>query len=452
MASHDHGRLRTAFCSALFAIAAVTLSACSSGPVSGGDASPGLWSQRSVNAVSRPVSGSGVTAVTGLRKDGTLETAVSELSTGRRLWSRPATMAGRLAGMGVQPPAIVGAGGRSILVALEPQGSAPVLVARDARTGGQKWTRQVGSTFGPVGCGGYVCLSEDTAHKDAHFAVLDPATGKAAWEMPGIGEVEWSDGRRAVVFRMAAHPVLEARELSTGRSVWTYPVEQAVGTGVNLSGGWAFGALGGETLVGYLAPYQEKQGKELSAYGFFGLRISDGGLAWARPRMLRLYPSAAPAVALITREVDDKGRYGGFAQLDPRTGQTISEITADKAPRTGWWLAFPPNLAAIGFLSRDHKGTAYDLRRATPVSLTGLRAWSFCTITPAALPIKGQQGFYPVAALCAYDLATGKQIGAPGPPPGWYTGATDGWRVWRDEAGALHGVHDAQGTIPGMYG
>ena len=68
---------------------------------------------------------------------------------------------------------------------------------------------------------------------------------------------------------------------------------------VNLSGGWAFGSLG-DTLVGYLAPYQAKKGEPLSTFGFFGLRLADGHLAWARPRMLRVYPSANPAVALIT--------------------------------------------------------------------------------------------------------------------------------------------------------
>lgn len=451
MASHDHRRLRTAIISAQLAVGCA-LSACSSS-ATGTSASAGLWADRTIDAVSRPVSGVGVTAVTDLRKDGTLETSVVELATGKRLWSRPSTMAGRVAGMGVQPPAIAGSGtpGQTVVADVEAEGATPFLVARDVRTGEERWTRQVGTTFGPARCGRYLCLSENTARKDAHFAAVDPATGKTVWQMPGIGEVEWSDGLHTVVFRMAAHPVLESHELATGKIVWSYPVEKAVGNGVNLSGGWSFGALGDDTLVGYVAPYQARQGKELSAYGFFALRISDGTQVWARPKMLRLYPSAAPAVALITREVDDKGRYGGFAQLDPRTGETISRISADKAPRTGWWLAFPADLSTIGFLSRDHKGTAYDLRKTTPVPPAGLHAWSFCTITPSALPIKGQPGFFPVAALCAYDLSTGKQVANPGPPPGWYTGATDGWRVWRDQSGTLHGIHDAEGTVPGMY-
>jgi outer membrane protein assembly factor BamB len=371
-------------------------------------------------------------------------------------------MVGRLAGMGVQSPALVGAG---VVVALEPQKQGKwnaTLVARDARTGQQKWTRPVDSTFGPVRCGPYLCMSEFTARKDARFVALDPATGRGMWKMPGIAEVEWSDdpaaagggqaaAPRVVVFRMAKHPTLESRDLKTGKTLWTFPVEQAVGMGVNLSGGWAFGAIG-DTLVGYLAPYQAKKTDPLSTFGFFGLRLTDGHPAWTRPRMLRVYPSANPAVTLITREVDPAGKYGGFSVLDPRTGQTSSRIPAEKAPHSAWWLAFPSDLSALGFLSKDHAGVAYDLHRATPVQVKGLKSWSFCTVDPGQLQIKGRPGFYPVAPLCAYDLATGKRIGDPGSPPAWYTGAVDGWRVWRDENGALHGAHDAKGTSPGMYG
>jgi hypothetical protein len=54
--------------------------------------------------------------------------------------------------------------------------------------------------------------------------------------------------------------------------------------------------------------------------------------------------------------------------------------------------------------------------------------------------------------LCPYDLKTGRRLDATNSvPPGWYTGSVDGWRVWRDERGALHGVHDGDGTSPGMY-
>ncbi|MCW2915937.1 MAG: hypothetical protein JWN52_4005 [Actinomycetia bacterium] len=466
MAPHIHIRLRSAVIPTHMAIgASLVIAGCSSGSGSDRAASAIGWADTGVNTVSKPMSGAGVTAVTSLSKGGALETAVYELAGGKRLWVRPATMAGRPAGMGVQPPAVVGAGGATVVVALEPQKKGKwnaTLVARDARTGQQKWTRPVDSTFGPVRCGPYLCLSEFTASKDARFVALDPATGRGMWKMPGIAEVEWSDGLgaagggqggapRVVVFRMAKHPALESRDLKTGKTLWSFPVEQAVGSGVNLSGGWAFGSLG-DALIGYLAPYQAKKGEPLSTFGFFGLRLADGQQTWARPGMLRVYPSANPAIALITREVDPSGRYGGFAQLDPRSGQTTSRIPAEKVPQSAWWLAFPSDLSTLGFLSKDHGGAAYDLHAATPVRLKGRKSWSFCTVDPAQLQIPGQPGFYPVASLCAYDLATGKRIGNPGPPPGWYTGAVDGWRVWRDENGALHGAHDAKGTSPGMYG
>ncbi|WP_308286892.1 outer membrane protein assembly factor BamB family protein [Actinomadura parmotrematis] len=429
--------------------------ACSGGGGDSGARAAQGWSAAGVNVVARPVTGAGVAAVTGLRPDGALETAVFDLAGGRRLWTRPATMAGRLTGMGVQPPAVAGSGTGAAVVALEPQrtGAAKAtLVARDARSGAQRWTRPVDTTFGPVRCGDLLCLSEDTARKSARFVALDPATGRRLWTMPGIAEVESADASRAVVFRLARHPTLEARALRTGRTLWTVPVEKVVGKGVNLSGGWTFGASGG-TLVGYLAPYRAAKGGRLSAFGFFGLRMSDGRPVWKRKRLLRVYPSASPAVALVTRQVTAAGGYGGFEQLDPATGRTLAALGADRAPKAAWWLAFPADLSRLAFLVRDAPGgVAYRLRDGARVPVKDGPAWSFCTMTPPELKITGHRGFFPIAPLCAYDLASGRKIAEPGAPPAWYTGAVDGWRVWRDERGVLHALKDARGTAPGMYG
>ncbi|HEX6469519.1 MAG TPA: PQQ-binding-like beta-propeller repeat protein [Streptosporangiaceae bacterium] len=371
--------------------------------------------------------------------------------------------------------AAAGRPGRPLVVALEPRqlrprqlrprqlrprqgaaggGAGPgtaTLVARDARTGRPYWARPVDSTFGPAGCGPYICVSESTARADAHFVALDPATGRARWRIPGVAEVEWSDAGRVVVFRMARRPVLEARDLRTGAAQWSFAVDRAVGHDVDLSGGWDFGALG-DIMVGRIGPYQEGRGR-LSSFGFFGVRLADGRLVWARPRLLRVYPGAAPAVALVARTVDGRNRYGGFEQLDPGTGRPTVRIPAPATPPTQWWVSFPADLSTIGFLSPGHQGTAYDLRRGTAVPARGRHTWSFCTVSPAPLKIAGQRtSYYPVAPLCAYDLATGRRAATAGAPPGWYTGAADGWRVWRDERGALHARHDARGTAPGMYG
>jgi outer membrane protein assembly factor BamB len=461
MHRHSRRRLLSAVISVHIAIGTGGLAAgCSddeagAGGAGGANGAAAAWTNTGVNVVSRSAVGGGVAAVTELGGDGHLRTAVFDLAGGgRRLWTRPATMAGRLAGMGVQPPAVAGSAGQPLVVALEPgpSGGAPAtLVARDAHTGRQRWTRPVDSTFGPAGCGPYVCVSESTARASAHFVALDPATGKERWRLPGIAEVEWSDARRVVVFRMAARPVLEAHDLASGAADWSLAVEEAVGSGINLTGGWDFGVLG-DILVGHIAPYQAGGGRKLSAFGFFGVRLADGRLVWRRPRLLRVYPSASPAIALIARVIDGHDRYAGFVRLDPRTGRPTGRLPAAAAPRTSWWLSFPADLSAVGFLIPGHAGTAYDLRRATATAASGPRMWSFCTVSPPSLKIVGQRDFYPVAALCAYDLATGRRAAAPGTPPGWYTGAVDGWRVWRDEHGALHAVHDARGTSPGMYG
>jgi outer membrane protein assembly factor BamB len=436
--------------SLILALAPLVLSACGGSSDAPSAGARPAWNDTSVDAVSRPVIGSGITAVTALGSDGRLQTVVSDVRDGRRLWARPAVISGRPAAMGVAPPAIAGVTGHTVVASVEAKGHSAALVGRDARTGAQRWAREVGTTFGPARCGTLVCVSEATARKSATFTVLSPETGRPAWHMPGVAEVEWAGPDRVVLFRMSAHPTVEAHDLATGKEVWTFPVETALGRGADLSGGWAFGAVD-DTLIGYLAPYQTRAGGPLSAFGYFSLRLADGKQQWVRKRLLRVYPSANPAVSLITREVDDHDRYGGFTRLDARTGRSLTRLTTSGTPKTDWWLAFPDNLSAVGFLAHDRPSLMYDL--GTGKAVTGhTRAWSFCTTKPAPLKITGQEGFYPVAALCPYDLKTGHRLDAANAvPPSWYTGTVDGWRVWRDQKGALHGIHDGNGTSPGMY-
>lgn len=389
-------------------------------------------------------------AVPALGTDERLRTMVFDLASGRRLWSQPATTAGRPVDLGVTPAAVAGSPDRPVVVSVEPRSSGAAVVARYARDGRQLWARTVGTTFGPARCGDAVCLSEFTARKDARFAVIKTATGETSWRMPGVAEVEWADDRRVVVFRITEHPVVEAHDLASGRLLWSFPVQEALGRTVDLSGGWSFGALD-DSLIGYLAPYRTDEGAPLSGFGFFSLGLDDGRLRWVHRRSLRTYPSANPAVALITRDVDSRDRYGGFTQLDPRTGRTVAAVPAMPDAGSDRWPAFPADLSSLGLLSPGHLGQAYDLRTGRRIS-GHIRAWSFCTVNPAPLKISGSAGFLPSPALCPYDLMTGRRLASTEPPPGWYTGAVDGWRVWRDERGGLHGRHDADGTVPGMLG
>lgn len=407
---------------------------------------PAAWHDGGAAAVSRPVTNAGVTAVTALGAGGRLRTLVLDTATGRPLWARTATVAGRPPVMGVAPPAVAGPPGRPVVVSVEPRGAGTAVVARDARTGTRRWSRPAAGTFGPQACGDAVCVTESTARANASFAVLDPATGAVRWRTPGLGEVEWADARRVVLFRMAAHPLVEARDPATGRRLWASPVEAALGRGVDLSGGWSFGALDGD-LVGYVGPYAPHGGRP-SASGFFALRLDDGRRLWARRRLLRVYPGADPAVAPIAREIGAGGRAGAFTQLDPRTGRTVARAPAGGVPATGRWPALAADLSALGLLTPGGPDRAYDLRSGRPLA-GHVTAWSLCA-SPA--PVPGLPGFRPAAALCPYDLMTGRRSGTDDPPPGWYTGAAGGWRVWRDERGGLHARHDANGTIPGMDG
>ncbi|MEU4833257.1 PQQ-binding-like beta-propeller repeat protein [Streptosporangium sp. NPDC023615] len=414
------------------------------------------WHNTEMNAVSRTTVAGGVAATTSMKPDGTLETVALDLVTGRRLWAHPSTMAGRLPGMGVSPPAIVEtASGRTVAVAIDPARRGrwkATLVGLDGRTGARRWTRPVHSTFGPQRCGAYVCVSENTALAGARVVVLDPLTGKVAWRLPGIAEAQWSDASRVVFLRLARHPVLEAHELGTGKVLWRVPVEDALGTGIDLSGGWSFGATATD-LVGYVAPYTNPKTNRASAFGLFSVRLSDGRINWMRPSVVRVYPSGSPGLAPVVRPVDQEGRYGGFARLAAEDGRVLGQISAEQVPEAGWWLAFPPRMEKVGFLRHGKPGTAFDLPTGRAADVRDAHAWSFCVTDPKPLPLKGQPpGFYSVASLCEFRLSDGTRVAGPGVPPAWFTGSQNGWRMWRDEKGGLHGIKDGDGTAPGMYG
>ncbi|MGW0804191.1 outer membrane protein assembly factor BamB family protein [Nonomuraea sp. NPDC002799] len=414
------------------------------------------WHNTQVNTVSRMAVAAGVVAVTSMKPDGTLETVAVGLRDGKRLWAHPATMAGRLPGMGVSTPAIVDtAKGQGVVAALDPAKKGrwnATLVARDAHSGAQKWTRPVHSTFGPQRCGPYLCLSEHTALAKARMVVLDPATGKPLWTLPGISEVEWADQSRVLLLRLAANPMIESYELKTGKLQWQQPIDQALGPGIDMSGGWAFGSTGAN-LVGYVAPYTSPKTKKLSTFGLFSIKISDGTINWMRPSVVRVYPSGNPGYAPVVRPVDRQGAYGGFARLDSETGRVLGQITAADVPGSGWWLAFPERMERLGFLKHDAKGTAFDIASGKAVPVEEERGWSFCVTDPKPLPLRGQApGFYSTAALCEYTLGAGKRVSPAAAPPPWFTGSQDGWRLWRDEKGGIHALNDHVATAPGMYG
>ncbi|MFI6817354.1 PQQ-binding-like beta-propeller repeat protein [Nonomuraea sp. NPDC050328] len=433
----------------------LALAACS-----GSDAATAefpVWHNTQVNAVSRMATGGGVVATTSMKPDGALETVTLDQVNGKKLWAAPTTMAGRLPGMGVSAPAVVETGqDQAVIASLDPIKKGrwnAALTARDARTGKQKWTRPVHSTFGPQRCGPYLCLSEHTALKTARVVVLDPNTGKTMWSLPGIAEVEWSDQARVLLLRLAANPMIESYDLKTGKIQWQQPIAQALGPGIDMSGGWAFGATG-DNLVGYVAPYTNPRTRKTSTFGLFSLKIADGSINWMRPSVVRVYPSGNPGYAPIVRPVDQQGQYGGFARLEADSGRVAGQITAGQVPGSGWWLAFPDTMDRLGFLKHNTKGTNFDLATGKELPVEEQRGWSFCVTDPKPLPLRQQMpGFYSVASVCQYDLSTGKRAGAAdAAPPSWFTGSQNGWRLWRDEKGAVHGLNDGTPTTPGMYG
>ena len=457
------------------ALAAVAVTAavagCSGGRNQEVDPKRG-WVNSTIYAASTMEVGAGVTALTAIRQDRKLHTVVLNLKDGQQLWDQPATMVGRLAGLGVQPPAVARSDDGGVVVALEPasdegpdegqganQGAEKAgkkkrkatLVARDARSGTKEWSRPVKSTFGPATCGAYICVSENTSLDTARFVVLDPRTGEAIWRTRGIAEVEYADEDSVVVLTLGESPALESRELRTGEVQWETPLARAVGGEVSLSGGWDFTQIG-DTLVGYLGPYRQTAQAEMPGYGFFAINVRNGKLLWNRREMVRLYPSPKPSSLLLARKVVQAQSYGGFVRIDPRTGRPASQIPLKQVPKFEWWLGFSADLKTLGFISNARSGAAFDLSTGRPVEVEGRTAWSYCDRNPRPLPIVGHEGFYANAALCEFDLAAGKKSESAGPPPRWVTGSTDGWRVWHDENGAVHGVAGGGADLPGIDG
>ena len=95
---------------------------------------------------------------------------------------------------------------------------------------------------------------------------------------------------------MAERPVLAAYATGSGRRLWSFPVEDAGGDGVDLSGGWSFGTAG-ELLLGHIAP--ARRGRSLSAYGFFALRLADGSPVGAVLENILERACGAPRAALL---------------------------------------------------------------------------------------------------------------------------------------------------------
>nr|BFE83646.1 PQQ-binding-like beta-propeller repeat protein [Planobispora longispora] len=362
---------------------------------------------------------------------------------------------GPSAGDGRAAPAIVETGkGHAVAVTLDPFRKGrwnARLVGRDVRTGAPKWARPVHSTFGPQQCGPFVCVPEHTALSAARVVVLDPATGAPAWKIPGIAEVEWADATRAVFLRMARNPVLEAYDLRTGKPLWRQPIERALGAGVDLSGGWSFGATS-EDLVGYVAPYTNPRTKKVSTFGLFSVRLSDGGVNWMRPSVVRVYPSGNPGYVPVVRPVDQRGQYGGFARLDAESGRVLGQIPASQVPASGWWLAFLPDGQDRLPPPRQARDRFRPGHRQEPGG-QGAEGLVLLRHRSQAAPPQGTAPRVLLGGLAVRVRPGHRQAhGERRPPPGWFTGSQGGWRVWRDEKGGLHAVNDATVTSPGMYG
>lgn len=435
---------------ARLAAAAVTIASLGGcGIPSGRPAAAGTtpdWTNIRVHAVSEIAAHAGVVAVTSMDGRQQLRTVVLDKTTGNTLWSQPATMAGRPPRLGVGPPAVVpGPEGDTLVVAIEPGGpTGAALVGRGARSGGPRWRAPVTTSYGPQRCGPYICISDDD-----YVYMRSPESGEIQWRAGGPAAVAASSAGSAVFFHWGDRPAVQKRDLDTGALLWEVAVGRILGPGVDARGGWRFSQVSG-VLVGYLGPFG--QGSEMTPFGYFGLRLSDGALLWRHERMLAVHPAPPAESLLLAQRVTNRGTLGDYAVIAPRTGSLTGSAPASGLPRNELRVAISGNTEMLGLYRTGRAGRSFALDSGHPASDGDTRMWTYCDGRQEPLEIRGRHGYGPITPLCPVDLSTGHTLAGTGlPPPEWYSGRASGWRIWPGPQGELYGRHVGQGNSAGLY-
>lgn len=411
------------------------------------------WSNTDVRVVSKIDAQSGLLAFTSRTPQRRLRTVVVELTTGRTLWTRPATMAGRPPRLGIAPPALVtGRGGEHLAVAVEPRPAGKagagdkVLAARAARSGELRWERPLRRSYGARRCGPHVCTQDAR-----HFYLRSAEDGRVRWRAPGPAMVAGTVGRSVVLFRWGEQPAVQRRTLESGRLLWQTRMAGVLGPEVTTAGGWSFSRTG-DLLVGRVGQRAHDPGGSAAPFGFFALRLSDGALLWRKHGFESTAPSPRPPVMILAKRVGPAGRPTGFVVVGARTGRVTATLDARAAPGRRGGISLSTDMETLAFQREGGKVVAFALDSGVRVDPADSRLWTFCYPRQQPLPIAGLPDYRSINPVCPVEASSGQtRTDSELPPPEWYTGRVEGWRAWAGPRGALHGLHVGHGGSPGMY-
>ena len=393
-----------------------------------------------------------------MKPDGALETVAVDLANGKKLWAHPATMAGRLPGMGVSAPALVETGQGPTIVALDPARKGrwnATLVARDARTGKQKWTRPDPFDVRPP------ALRAVRLPVGAHRARRAPAwscstrpPASSMWKLPGIAEVEWSDRDRVLLLRLAKQPddrVVRPQDRQA-------PVAAAHRAGARPRHRHV-GRLGlrrhrrrPHRLRRPVHQPEDEEGLHLRPVLRQDRRRHDqldaplGGarLPQRQPRLRPRRPPGRPAGRL---------RRLRPARLRDRPGRRPDHRRRRPRLRLVARLPQPHGQARLP-QARPARAAPSTSPPASRCRSRTQRGWSFCVTDPKPLPLSGQApGFYSIAA--AVRVRPGRPAsGSPTPaaPPSGSPAARTAGGCGATRRAACTPSTTAPATAPGMYG
>lgn len=428
------------------------------------------WVFEEAEAVST-VQATDVTAAFTTHVDGDgLQAVVLDMATGSERWRVPTLERGRPDGTTIAAPTIVDTGDGEIVVTLEPIGLAVAWVARDARTGTERWWVPTLTSVVSRPCGESVCLGGRTRARER---MIDATTGEEVVRQEGSpvptlvgvdpvdGEERWrlllaADqalathiGDEVVVLFELGSPRLRALDLAASEQLWTVDLGAAFG-GADTAGGWSFHSAhrGDEELVVVSVSRQPRTPDEATPSGVAAVALADGSVAWLREG-IELVPFASrddgPFVAATVEWAASRGTWSRLERLDPATGDTVWERTLDPP--------FP--LEQV----RYHRGDGAEFWVSDGASeWLGIDLDSGAELTPSPgavvweavveqVAVSGEDGASAERRVGgrwqARELPSGAPVDSAELPSAHRRGAGEDWQVWVDGKGRVHAARDA---------
>lgn len=404
---------------------------------------PVSWSTTDVLAVGR-LAHDGFTAATVVRTDTGLDLVAFDVESGEEAWRAPYSMAGRFPGSGL--------GGFAIADEVLAYPSGPLgdaqnssLVGRDAITGGQLWEVFAPFTLGVETCGPVFCASvADFEIGEIVVQGLDPETGETLWTQSG-GDIDYvTDPDLVVALQTGDEPVVTGIDPATGDATWTFDPQAETGENMTSNLGWNFVRTDG-VVLGFLGRLPADAD---NTAGVFAIDEVTGELLWFLPdHRLTRWDNEITLVSAFF-DADDWFGHEALEAVDPRTGDltTIAELPEDPEASTsvvgGGGVAYGGDGTSV-FWEADEGWVGVDASTGEAADVPDVLWRSEVDFEDLSelLPGVERNEYLRGRRHQAFDPATGDDIttaDADAPP---FIGATaNGWTIWIDAEGVLHGT------------